>query len=110
VQIWPVLDPYACGLIRSTVEPLLDQFKPPFIAKMGFQRLTLGDAPFQVFFWGGGGGGASGWSRKGNWGEGMGVAEIDGEIPGVPGRGKRREEGRGMRVGGWLGVAMAHVV
>jgi Ca2+-dependent lipid-binding protein len=31
-----------CELVRSSIEPLLDDMKPPFIAKMGFQKLTLG--------------------------------------------------------------------
>jgi len=47
-QIWPVLDPVVCELIRSTVEPLLDDMKPPFIAAMGFQKLTLGELPLRL--------------------------------------------------------------
>jgi Ca2+-dependent lipid-binding protein len=41
-QVWPTLDPIVCELVRSSIEPLLDDMKPPLIAKMGFQRLTLG--------------------------------------------------------------------
>lgn len=41
-QVWPTLDPIVCELVRSSIEPLLDDMKPPIIAKMGFQRLTLG--------------------------------------------------------------------
>ncbi|KAI8472355.1 MAG: hypothetical protein J3K34DRAFT_212666 [Monoraphidium minutum] len=44
-DVWPVLDPVASEMIKATVEPMLDQFKPPFIAKMGFQRITLGELP-----------------------------------------------------------------
>jgi Ca2+-dependent lipid-binding protein len=47
-QIWPVLDPVVCQLIRSTVEPMLDDMKPPFIAAMGFQKLTLGELPLEL--------------------------------------------------------------
>jgi len=35
-------------LIRSTVEPLLEDLKPPFIAAMGFQKLTLGELPLRL--------------------------------------------------------------
>jgi Ca2+-dependent lipid-binding protein len=42
VQVWPTLDPIVCELVRSSIEPLLDDMKPPIIARMGFQRLTLG--------------------------------------------------------------------
>lgn len=47
-QVWPILDPVVCQLIRSTIEPLLDDMKPPFIATMGFQKLTLGELPVQL--------------------------------------------------------------
>jgi hypothetical protein len=40
-----VLDPVACAAIKESLEPMLDQFKPPFISKMGFQRITLGELP-----------------------------------------------------------------
>jgi hypothetical protein len=48
LQVWPVLDPVVCQLIRSTIEPLLDDMKPPFIAAMGFQKLTLGELPVEL--------------------------------------------------------------
>uniref|UniRef100_A0A383VQB5 C2 domain-containing protein n=1 Tax=Tetradesmus obliquus TaxID=3088 RepID=A0A383VQB5_TETOB len=47
-QVWPIFDPVVCQLIRSTIEPLLDDMKPPFIAAMGFQKLTLGELPVQL--------------------------------------------------------------
>eukprot|EP00879_Flechtneria_rotunda_P008728 GHRR01009142.1.p1 GENE.GHRR01009142.1~~GHRR01009142.1.p1 ORF type:complete len:896 (+),score=341.24 GHRR01009142.1:1003-3690(+) len=47
-QVWPVLDPVVCQLIRDTVEPLLDDMKPPFISAMGFQKLTLGELPLEL--------------------------------------------------------------
>jgi Ca2+-dependent lipid-binding protein len=43
-----VLDPVVSELIRSTVEPLLGDMKPPFIAAMGFQKLTLGELPLRL--------------------------------------------------------------
>jgi hypothetical protein len=40
-----VLDPVVSEAIKASLEPMLDQFKPPFISKMGFQRITLGELP-----------------------------------------------------------------
>jgi hypothetical protein len=48
------MDPIVCELVRSSIEPLLDDMKPPIIAKMGFQRLTLGVSRFVCFGRGGG--------------------------------------------------------
>lgn len=48
LQVWPILDPVVCALIKSTIEPLLDDMKPPFIAAMGFQKLTLGELPVEL--------------------------------------------------------------
>lgn len=47
------MDPIVCELVRSSIEPLLDDMKPPIIAKMGFQRLTLGVSKFVCFGRGG---------------------------------------------------------
>ncbi len=47
-DVWPVLDPVACGVIRAAVEPLVAQFAPPFISRIGFRRLSLGDIPLTV--------------------------------------------------------------
>eukprot|EP00877_Chromochloris_zofingiensis_P002455 jgi/Chrzof1/1220/Cz01g45070.t1 len=45
MQAWPILDAPVCELIRTSVEPMIEQFKPPFISKLGFQKLTLGELP-----------------------------------------------------------------
>lgn len=47
------MDPIVCELVRSSIEPLLDDMKPPIIAKMGFQRLTLGVSKLVCFGRGG---------------------------------------------------------
>lgn len=47
-DVWPVLDPVACGIIKAAVEPLVAQFAPPFISRIGFRRLSLGDVPLTV--------------------------------------------------------------
>ena len=33
---------------KASVEPMFDQYKPPFISKMGFQKLTFGEAPIKI--------------------------------------------------------------
>jgi len=47
-QTWPFYDKAICNEIRTQVEPVLETSKPPFIHKMGFQKLTFGESPFQI--------------------------------------------------------------
>jgi hypothetical protein len=39
-KVWPVLEPVVCELMRSSIEPLLDDLKPPFIAAMERAQCT----------------------------------------------------------------------
>jgi len=45
---WPYYDKAICNEIRLQVEPLLESYKPPFIAKIGFKKLTFGESPFAI--------------------------------------------------------------
>lgn len=44
LQMWPTLDNFLAAMMRTEVTPLLNQQKPPLIAKMGFAKFTLGAA------------------------------------------------------------------
>ncbi|KAK9070167.1 hypothetical protein SSX86_010567 [Deinandra increscens subsp. villosa] len=41
-KIWPYVDEAASDLIRSSVEPILEQYKPMVLSSMKFSKLTLG--------------------------------------------------------------------
>ncbi|KAK9070913.1 hypothetical protein SSX86_009481 [Deinandra increscens subsp. villosa] len=41
-KIWPYVDEAASDLIRSSVEPILEQYKPIVLSSMKFSKLTLG--------------------------------------------------------------------
>ncbi|XP_024962614.1 synaptotagmin-4-like isoform X1 [Cynara cardunculus var. scolymus] len=41
-KIWPYVDEAASDLIRSSVEPILEQYKPIILSSMKFSKLTLG--------------------------------------------------------------------
>lgn len=42
VKIWPYVNEAASELIRSTVEPILEQYRPAIIDSLKFRKLTLG--------------------------------------------------------------------
>ncbi|CAH8357398.1 unnamed protein product [Eruca vesicaria subsp. sativa] len=41
-KIWPYVNEAASDLIRSSVEPVLEQYTPAMIASLKFSKLTLG--------------------------------------------------------------------
>ncbi|KAI3691034.1 hypothetical protein L2E82_49248 [Cichorium intybus] len=41
-KIWPYVDEAASDLIRSSVEPILEQYKPMILSSLKFSKLTLG--------------------------------------------------------------------
>ncbi|GAB2275440.1 Synaptotagmin-4 [Dionaea muscipula] len=41
-KLWPFIDEAASELIRSSVEPILEQYRPPILASLKFSKLTLG--------------------------------------------------------------------
>ncbi|XP_022137630.1 synaptotagmin-4-like [Momordica charantia] len=41
-KIWPFVDAAASELIRSSVEPILEQFRPVVLSSLKFSKLTLG--------------------------------------------------------------------
>lgn len=47
-QAWPYYDKAICDEIKRQVEPMLQEYIPPFIKKISFQKLTFGDSPFRV--------------------------------------------------------------
>ena len=48
-EAWPFYDRAICEIIKETVTPIMDQYKPPIIIKsMYFKNLTFGDAPMQI--------------------------------------------------------------
>ncbi|KAL8130007.1 hypothetical protein V2J09_019162 [Rumex salicifolius] len=42
VKIWPYVDEAASELIKSSVEPILEQYRPAIIDSLKFRKLTLG--------------------------------------------------------------------
>lgn len=47
-KVWPFYDEAICAMVKQEVEPLFDQYKPPGVKKIYFQKLSFGDAPFRV--------------------------------------------------------------
>jgi len=47
-QAWPYYDKAICDEIKRQVEPMLQEYTPPFIKKISFQKFTFGDSPFRV--------------------------------------------------------------
>jgi len=47
-KAWPFYDAAICAEVKTQVEPLMEQFRPPFIRRIYFKKLTFGDAPFRV--------------------------------------------------------------
>ncbi|XP_057959607.1 synaptotagmin-5-like [Malania oleifera] len=42
-KIWPYIDEAASELIRTSVEPVLEQYKPSILSSLKFSKLTLGN-------------------------------------------------------------------
>ena len=47
-QAWPYYDKAICDEIRVQVEPMLDEYRPSFIKRISFAKLTFGDSPFRI--------------------------------------------------------------
>jgi len=48
-EMWPYYDRGICQVVKDTVEPIMEQYKPPgVIKKIYFSELTFGDAPFRI--------------------------------------------------------------
>mmetsp|Transcript_63784 Transcript_63784/g.201736 ORF Transcript_63784/g.201736 Transcript_63784/m.201736 type:complete len:703 (+) Transcript_63784:44-2152(+) len=47
-KLWPYYDTAICRIIKESVEPILDQYRPPGITYMGFHTLTFGTSPFVI--------------------------------------------------------------
>eukprot|EP00879_Flechtneria_rotunda_P017918 GHRR01018780.1.p1 GENE.GHRR01018780.1~~GHRR01018780.1.p1 ORF type:complete len:574 (+),score=155.68 GHRR01018780.1:228-1949(+) len=47
-EMWPYYDRGICTMIKDTLEPIMDQYRPPVFKRIMFQELTFGEAPFRV--------------------------------------------------------------
>ncbi|CAN6313391.1 unnamed protein product [Urochloa humidicola] len=47
-KLWPFIEEAATMVIRDSVEPLLDDYRPPGISSMKFSRLSLGTVPPKI--------------------------------------------------------------
>ena len=48
-EAWPFYDKAVCQMVKETVEPIMDQYKPPgVVKKIYFKTLTFGDAPIRL--------------------------------------------------------------
>jgi hypothetical protein len=47
-QAWPYYDKAICDEIKAQVEPMLEEYRPPFIKRISFAKLTFGDSPFRI--------------------------------------------------------------
>ena len=45
---WPFYDAAICEEVKRQVEPMMDEYRPPFIKKIYFKKLTFGDAPIRI--------------------------------------------------------------
>nr|XP_016513650.1 PREDICTED: synaptotagmin-5-like isoform X1 [Nicotiana tabacum]XP_016513651.1 PREDICTED: synaptotagmin-5-like isoform X1 [Nicotiana tabacum] len=41
-KLWPYVDEEASELVRSSVEPILEQYRPMILASLKFSKFTLG--------------------------------------------------------------------
>ncbi|XP_059315920.1 synaptotagmin-5-like [Lycium ferocissimum] len=41
-KLWPYVDEAASELVRSSVEPILEQYRPVILASLKFSKFTLG--------------------------------------------------------------------
>ncbi|CAL4913564.1 unnamed protein product [Urochloa decumbens] len=47
-KLWPFIEEAATMVIRDSVEPLLDDYRPPGISSLKFSRLSLGTVPPKI--------------------------------------------------------------
>lgn len=48
-EAWPMYDRAVCQMVKETVEPIMDQYKPPGLVKsIYFKTLTFGEAPIRL--------------------------------------------------------------
>lgn len=47
-KAWPYYDAAICEEVKRQVEPMMEQYRPPFISRIYFKKLTFGDAPFRI--------------------------------------------------------------
>ena len=48
-QMWQYYDRAICDAIKESVEPIMDQYKPPgIVKKIYFKRMTFGDLPITI--------------------------------------------------------------
>ena len=47
-RAWPYYDKAICDEIKAQVEPMLDEYRPSFIKRISFSKLTFGDSPFRI--------------------------------------------------------------
>ena len=47
-KAWPYYDAAICEEVKTQVEPLMEQYRPPMIKRIYFKKLTFGDAPFRI--------------------------------------------------------------
>ena len=48
-QMWQYYDRAICDAIKESVEPIMDQYKPPgIVKKIYFKRMTFGDLPMTI--------------------------------------------------------------
>ncbi|KDD73782.1 hypothetical protein H632_c1841p0, partial [Helicosporidium sp. ATCC 50920] len=46
--LWPYVDVAVCSAVRAQVEPILQAYKPSFVKKASFVKLTFGSNPLRV--------------------------------------------------------------
>lgn len=47
-KVWPYADAAICEEVIKQVEPFMEDYRPAFIKRIYFKKLTFGDAPFRV--------------------------------------------------------------
>eukprot|EP00882_Tetradesmus_deserticola_P006163 GHRQ01006488.1.p1 GENE.GHRQ01006488.1~~GHRQ01006488.1.p1 ORF type:complete len:665 (+),score=277.92 GHRQ01006488.1:457-2451(+) len=47
-EMWPYYDSGICGIIKATLEPIIEYYRPATFKKISFEELTFGEAPFRV--------------------------------------------------------------
>ena len=48
-EAWPMYDRAICQMVKETVEPIMEQYKPPgLVKKIYFKTLTFGEAPIKL--------------------------------------------------------------
>ncbi len=47
-EMWPYYDRGMCSVIKATIEPIIEYYRPPVFKKIFFEELTFGEAPIRV--------------------------------------------------------------